>query len=48
MSRRVSVGFFAIGSICTMRQDIRVVEECCQVCQKMFVDAMLEKSDTGE
>lgn len=36
-----------IGSIYVTREDIQVVEECCQVCQKLS-DAMLEKCDIGE
>jgi len=40
--------FFEIGNICITKGDIEAVEECGQVCQKLFVDAMLEKSDAGE
>lgn len=40
--------FFMIGSICIMREDIQVDEECCQACKKVFVGVMLEKSDIGK
>lgn len=37
-----------IERIYIMSKDIQVFEECCQLCQKLFVDAMLDKSGTGE
>lgn len=47
MNRRVST-YFVTGSICRTIEDLQVIEECCQVCQKLFVVVILEESDTGE